>query len=94
MKFIIKQLQRQFGRRSKQLDPDQALALEELDADIAREEERGPRVGRQQHNLPSDHKPLPDHLPRENVRLDIDDTTCKGCGRVLHLIGAMRPAIV
>src|SRR5215468_4175588 len=48
LKSIIKQLQRmQFGRRSERLDPDQlALGLEDLDGDLAREEERlrGPRT--------------------------------------------------
>ncbi|MDX8496712.1 IS66 family transposase [Mesorhizobium sp. VK22B] len=88
LKSIIKQLQRaQFGRRSEQLDPDQlALALEDLDGDLAREVESRPRVDKQQRDLPS-RKPLPDHLPREDVRLDVDDNICKGCGGVLHLIG-------
>ena len=37
LKSIIKKLQRaQFGRRSERLDPDQlALALEEIDSDLA-----------------------------------------------------------
>ena len=44
LKSIIKTLQRaQFGRRSERLDPDQlALALEEVDSDLAREEEKRP----------------------------------------------------
>ena len=46
LKSIIKQLQRaQFGRRSERLDPDQlALGLEDLDGDITRAQESGPRV--------------------------------------------------
>ena len=77
---IVKQLQRrQFGRRSERLDPDQlALGLEDLDADIARAEAH--------HSVPpaSDEDPesratsrrltLPDHLPREDVRLDVLET--------------------
>jgi transposase len=49
LKSIIKQLQRaQFGRRSERLDPDQlALGLEDLDGDLAREEESSPQVERQ-----------------------------------------------
>jgi len=49
LKSIIKQLQRaQFGRRSERLDPDQlALGLEDLDGDIAREEESVGQVKKQ-----------------------------------------------
>lgn len=47
LKSIIKQLQlAQFGRGSERLDPDQlALGLEDLDGDLAREEEKRPRRG-------------------------------------------------
>jgi len=73
LKSIIKQLQRmQFGRRSERLDPDQlALGLEDLDGDLAREEESRPRAENQQTERSSHRKPLPEHLPREDVRLDI-----------------------
>jgi transposase len=89
LKSIIKQLQRaQFGRRSERLDPDQlALGLEDLDGDLAREEESRPQVERQQTERSSHRKPLPDHLPRADVRLDLDNMTCACCGETLHLIG-------
>jgi transposase len=89
LKSIIKQLQRaQFGRRSERLDPDQlALGLEDLDSDLAREHESGPRVEKQQGERSSHRKPLPDHLPRDDVQLDINDMTCACCGGALHLIG-------
>jgi transposase len=89
LKSIIKQLQRaQFGRRSERLDPDQlALGLEDLEGDLAREEESGPRAEKQPSDRSSHRKPLPDDLPREEVRLDIDDMTCTCCGGALHLIG-------
>jgi hypothetical protein len=88
LKSIIKQLQRaQFGRRSERLDPDQlALGLEDLDSDLAREEECRPQVERQQTERSSHRKPLPDHLPRADVRLDLDNMTCACCGETLHLI--------
>ena len=35
----------------------------------------------------SRRKPLPDHLPREDVRLDIDSRICACCGGALHAIG-------
>jgi transposase len=90
---LIKQLQRtQFGRRSERLDLDQlALGLEDLDADIARTKAH--------HVVPSANDPepdsraasrrptLPDHLPREDVRLDVESDECPGCGGRLHSIG-------
>jgi len=90
---LIKQLQRtQFGRRSERLDPDQlALGLEDLDADVARTE------AHQAVSSANDQEPeskatsrrltLPDHLPRENVRLDVESHDCPGCGGRLHSIG-------
>jgi transposase len=70
LKSIIKQLQRaQFGRRSERLDPDQlALGLEDLNCDLACEEESVPQIKTQQVEQSSHRKPLPDHLPREDVR--------------------------
>lgn len=89
LQSIIKTLQRaQFGRRSERLDPDQlALALEDLDGDIAREQEGHRPVENQQPEQRSRRKPLPEHLPREDVRLDIGDMTCACCGGALHAIG-------
>jgi transposase len=89
LKSIIKQLQRaQFGRRSERLDPDQlALGLEDLDGDIAREEERIGQVKKQQPERSCHRKPLPDHLPREDIRLGIDDMICACCGGALHIFG-------
>lgn len=89
LQSIIKKLQRaQFGRRSERLDPDQlALALEDLDADIARIRESRPSVEKQPSERPSHRKPLPDHLPREDVLLDIGGAVCGCCGGALHAIG-------
>src|SRR5205823_716670 len=89
LKSIIKQLQRaQFGRRSERLDPNQlALGLEDLDSDLARAHESGPRIKNQQSERTYHRKPLPDHLPRDDVRFDIDDMICACCGGALHVIG-------
>lgn len=89
LQSIIKKLQRaQFGRRSERLDADQlALALEDLDADIARVRESRPHIDKQQTERPSHRKPLPDHLPREDVVLDIHGMVCSCCGGALHTIG-------
>ena len=89
LQSIIKKLQRaQFGRRSERLDPDQlALALEDLDADVARIQESRPVVGKPASERPPRRKPLPDRLPREEVRLDVDGKNCARCGGALHAIG-------
>ena len=90
---IIKQHQRaRFGRQSERLDPDQlALALEDLDSDIARVEADLPQLAPGKEQKPgraSDDRPsLPDHLPREDVTLDIDASLCPCCGGAIHKIG-------
>lgn len=76
----------EFGR-SERLDPDQmALALD-VDGDIARVRESCPGLEERLPETPSRRKPLPDHLPREDVRLDVDGQTCTCCGGALHAIG-------
>ena len=90
LKSIIKQLQRmQFGRRSECIDADQlALGLEDIDSDIAQIKERQQTTIAEERAEPTTRrKPLPDHLPREDVRLDVDDKTCSCCGGSLHQIG-------
>jgi transposase len=90
LQSIIKQLQRaHYGRRSERLDPGQlALALEDLDADLAGIAGSGstapladtpPAAARR--------KPLPDHLSREDRLLDIETNACTCCGSALHAIG-------
>lgn len=92
LQVIIRQLQRaQYGRRSERLDPDQlALALEELDADVAGIvagiAESVPAQSAAEPS-PSRRKPLPAHLDREERLLDIDSKGCARCGGVLHPIG-------
>src|SRR5258707_4704988 len=89
LQIIIKKLQRaQFGRRSERLDADQlALALEDLDGDIARIRESRPAIAPEAAEAPSRRKPLPDHLPREDVWLDVGGDICGCCGGALHAIG-------
>ena len=78
LQSIIKKLQRaQFGRRSERLDADQlALALENLDGDIARIQESRPIVIAETDDGRPKRKPLPEHLPREDVLLDIAGDIC------------------
>jgi len=86
---IIKKLQRmQFGRSAERLDPDQlALGLEDLDADVGRIEESLPIAFVETMETPPHRKSLPDHLPREEVRIDADHASCPGCGGALHDMG-------
>ena len=91
LKLIIRRFQRaQFGRRSERMDGDQlALGLEDLDADIARLQARHPAASvHDVSSQPASHRQgLPDHLPREDVAIDIDERVCPCCGGALHLIG-------
>jgi transposase len=91
LQAIIKKLQRmQFGRRSERLDPDQlALGLEDLDADVGAVEERIEHTAPVRSERPR-RMALPEHLPREEVLLDIDggaDSACDSCGGSVHSIG-------
>ena len=81
LRAIIEAFQRhRFGRRSEQLDPGPlALALEDLDADLARIAESDP-VTPTVEPLPTGRKPLPTHLDREERLLDIETNTCACCG--------------
>lgn len=87
LQAIIKQFQRtQYGRRSERLDPDQfALGLEDLDADIAQVETSRPALKEAAKGQPR-RGPLPEHLPREEVLLDVNGAVCP-CGGALHAIG-------
>jgi hypothetical protein len=89
LKLIVQKLQRsQFGRRAEGLDADQLqLGFEDLGADIARVEARLPAAKAKEPTTRPDRPSLPDHLPREDVRLDLDTQTCPCCGGVLHAIG-------
>jgi hypothetical protein len=83
LNLIIKKLQRsQFGRRAEQLDSDQLqLGLEDLNTDLARVEARlpissaKPETPKAQGQRPS----LPAHLPREEMRLDVEHEACPCC---------------
>lgn len=89
LKLIVRKLQHsQYGRRSEQLDDDQLqLGLEDLNADIARVEARLPAAKSKEPTTRPDRPSLPDHLPREDVQLDLDTQNCPCCGGALHAIG-------
>jgi len=91
LRLIIQRLQRsQFGRRSERIDADQlALGLEDLDADIARAQAHQPEApGSDAGCEPASRRQgLPGHLPREDVKRDVDGHVCPCCGGALHAIG-------
>lgn len=92
LRNLIKTLQRlQFGRRSERLDNDQLqLGLEDLDADIAVVEAAltQPAGGKAiSGRTPGGRLSLPDHLQREDVKLDVDSDVCPCCGGAIHEIG-------
>jgi transposase len=89
LKLIIKKLQRaQFGRRSERLDDDQlVLALDDLEGDIGQVEESHPITIAETAGALPKRKPLPDHLPREEILLDVPSDACPCCGGTMHRIG-------
>jgi transposase len=92
LRNLVKTLQRiQFGRRSERLDNDQLqLGFEDLDADIARTEAAlAEAPGKRVTSAPTSggRLSLPDHLQRDDMRLDVDSDVCPCCGGAIHEIG-------
>ncbi len=91
LRLIIRRLQRrQFGRRSERIYDDQlALGLEDLAADIARTQARQPATSANDADSEprSRRRGLPNHLPREDMKVDVDGHLCSCCGGALHAIG-------
>jgi len=72
--LTVQKLQRsQFGRRAERPDDDQLqLSFEDLQADIARVEATLPSTTVKTPRSRTDRPSLPAHLPREDVRLDLE----------------------
>jgi transposase len=89
LRLIVQKLQRsQFGRRAERLDDDQLqFGFEDLLADIARVEATLPSTTVRTPRSRPDRPSLPAHLPREDMRLDLEHQACPCCGGKLHLIG-------
>jgi transposase len=91
MRQLIRQFQRaQFGRHSERLDPDQLqLALEERDIASAHRqaaaEKQAPAP--RPRSEPGKRKSLPAHLPRVEVVIEPETTSCPCCGGAMHVIG-------
>ena len=92
---IIKELQRhRFGRRAESLPEDQLLlALEEVEQALSEAEAiADAEVGsngttKKETKRRVNRGALPEHLPRVEMIVDVEDKTCRCCGGVLHPIG-------
>jgi transposase len=95
LRALIKELQRAlFGRRSEKADhPDQLeFALEDLEQALAEAEGQDEKTDatlqasrRQQRRV--NRGALPRHLPREEVVIEPESTTCPCCQGAMHRIG-------
>jgi transposase len=94
MHHIIRQFQRaQFGRHSERLDPEQLqLALEEHEIASAREQAAADKQAKtpRPRSEPGQRKSLPAHLPRIEVVIEPETTSCPCCGGSMHMIGEER----
>jgi len=90
---IIKALQRhRFGRRAEPLDPEQlALALEDVEQTVsaseAAVEKSSSGTDKPARRRKINRGRLPEHLPREEVVLDVADKRCACCGGLKACIG-------
>src|ERR1700686_691492 len=89
LRLIVQKLQRsQFGWRAERLDDDQLHpGFEDLNADIARVEATLPSTTVKTPRSRTERQSLPAHLPREDIRLELEHQVCPCCGGVLHAIG-------
>ena len=100
LRMLIKRLLRhRFGRRSEQLGADQLqFGLEDLEQTVAAnqagQEAADAAAGRQRRRSDAqpnrNHGALPDHLPRYEVVIDIEDHACSCCGSTLQVMGELR----
>lgn len=94
LRHLLRQLQRaQFGRRSEKLDPDQlGLALEDIEQIIAANEAGDDKqdavaARTRAEKRRANRGALPAHLPRVDVTIEPDDTSCPCCRMPMHVIG-------
>lgn len=91
LKLVIAKLRRmQFGRRSEQIDATLGqleLSLEELEAVRAERAVKETPASADEPVKRPVRKPLPDHLPRENVEHAPAECCCPDCGGRLTKLG-------
>jgi transposase len=105
LSMLSEMLRARFGPRSERLDPDQLRLELEAMAKAAGEAAPAPAQEPDAPEKPSEAsskggKPrgkanrnrgaLPAHLPRIEVRIDVEDKACPCCGGALHVIGEDR----
>ena len=97
LRHLLRQLQRmQFGRRSERLDPHQLnLALEDLEQAVAeieaQQEKTDPALRRARAaKRQAERGSLPGHLPRVEIVIEPENTTCPCCGGAMQVIGEDR----
>jgi transposase len=97
LRHLLRQLQRmQFGRRSERLDPHQLnLALEDLEQAVAeieaQQEKADPALRRARAaKRQAERGSLPAHLPRVEIVIEPENTTCPCCGGAMQVIGEDR----
>ena len=82
-----------FGRKSERISDDQlALALEDLEAELAKDEAKDEKADPQlklvrAHKRRAGRKLSLDHLPHEEVLIEPQSKSCPCCGGELHVIG-------
>src|SRR5258706_7295580 len=91
LRLIVQKLERSvLGAGAGRLADDQLkFGSKALPADIARVEATLPseKVRTPASRSRTDRPSLPAHLPREDMRIDLDQQTCPCCGGELHAIG-------
>jgi transposase len=89
MHHIIRQFQRaQYGRHSERLDNEQLqLVLQEQEIAAATAASMEARKTRRTRTEPGERKSLPAHLPRVEVVIEPETTSCPCCGNRMHVIG-------
>jgi len=82
-----------FGRKSERINDDQlALALEDLEAALAKEEAKDEKANaalklERTRKRRASRKLTFDHLPHEEVVIEPQSKSCPCCGGALHIIG-------
>lgn len=95
---LARLLRRLYGSRQERIDPDQlmlfdAKELEELAEELARDAEAGddkqPATSRRRRRRGHGRRPLPRHLPREQMLYELNETerNCPCCGETRQEIG-------
>ena len=94
LEHLIAEIRRAyFGRKSERINDDQlALALEDLEAAIAKDEAKDEKVDPQLRTVRAQKRRASrklsfDHLPHEEVVIEPESKSCPCCGGALHVIG-------